>query len=631
MFSFKIQENQTSCLRLRFNMDRAFSVFEGLFVLGLVVLFAGSAIAETEVAGEVFGRWTREDSPYIVLDSAWVPEEESLLIMPGVTVRFDEGLGLDVFGGLEVLGEERDSVRFLPREDSLGWRGVNLHNSEFDYSFDHLSLFGPYNAFGLGDNTHLIIENSNINCVQRLFEELELEIGRGDGHTVELRNSNFSCRSTVRLTMSALIAEECEFYIGRAGFNMTCGALILRDCITTGGVRDADYTEFVNTQFIPVDGRLLRIQFRNTMINCLVEGKLQTVPCNDMLISNSIIEGEFRFDGGSGRIIGSRFNSEDDPWQGISDIGTLEISDSYFRGRLKIYLDRRQHDRNMLTVKDCVFEGGVGFIGGDEPYGNSLTVEKCLFNDSRAGFSNLETATIRNNTFVKKSEGGHTLGLLFDRERYRYEISNNIFLSTGDGNALFFVFEYDLDDLSGEFVQIKYNSVYGFDHMLYEIVIPEGYEFELDESNLSVDPMLFSLDPLDPHLRVDSPCIDAGDPDSPLDPDGTRADVGAFYYHQMQWVPPEEVRLAEYIELFSPYPNPFNSVCKLDYSLPDRRFVSIILYDSMGNQVKVLGSGVYRSGNHSLFIDSGGLSSGNYFVKFLAGEWNKTLRLNLVK
>ena len=27
-----------------------------------------------------------------------------------------------------------------------------------------------------------------------------------------------------------------------------------------------------------------------------------------------------------------------------------------------------------------------------------------------------------------------------------------------------------------------------------------------------------------------SPCIDTGDPNSPVDPDGTRADMGAYYY-----------------------------------------------------------------------------------------------------
>ena len=46
------------------------------------------------------------------------------------------------------------------------------------------------------------------------------------------------------------------------------------------------------------------------------------------------------------------------------------------------------------------------------------------------------------------------------------------------------------------------------------------------ETDVSVDPLLDS----NRHLTENSPCIDAGDPDSPLDPDGTQADMGAYYY-----------------------------------------------------------------------------------------------------
>ncbi len=35
------------------------------------------------------------------------------------------------------------------------------------------------------------------------------------------------------------------------------------------------------------------------------------------------------------------------------------------------------------------------------------------------------------------------------------------------------------------------------------------------------------------HLTENSPCIDAGDPASPLDPDSTIADMGAYYFHQL--------------------------------------------------------------------------------------------------
>ena len=50
--------------------------------------------------------------------------------------------------------------------------------------------------------------------------------------------------------------------------------------------------------------------------------------------------------------------------------------------------------------------------------------------------------------------------------------------------------------------------------------------------NLSVDPLFTDPAGGDFTLQPASPCIDAGDPASPPDPDGTRADMGAFPYFQ---------------------------------------------------------------------------------------------------
>ena len=47
--------------------------------------------------------------------------------------------------------------------------------------------------------------------------------------------------------------------------------------------------------------------------------------------------------------------------------------------------------------------------------------------------------------------------------------------------------------------------------------------------NIDSDPLFTG----DYHLQPDSPCIDTGDPASPLDPDGTIADMGAYYYDQI--------------------------------------------------------------------------------------------------
>ncbi|MDP8240616.1 MAG: T9SS type A sorting domain-containing protein [Candidatus Hatepunaea meridiana] len=47
------------------------------------------------------------------------------------------------------------------------------------------------------------------------------------------------------------------------------------------------------------------------------------------------------------------------------------------------------------------------------------------------------------------------------------------------------------------------------------------------DNNIDDDPIFVDPDNGDFNLAADSPCIDAGDPESPEDPDGTRADMGA--------------------------------------------------------------------------------------------------------
>ena len=51
------------------------------------------------------------------------------------------------------------------------------------------------------------------------------------------------------------------------------------------------------------------------------------------------------------------------------------------------------------------------------------------------------------------------------------------------------------------------------------------------EGNIDADPLFLLPDKRDYRLLWDSPCIDTGHPDS-LDPDGTRSDMGAFYFDQ---------------------------------------------------------------------------------------------------
>ena len=52
------------------------------------------------------------------------------------------------------------------------------------------------------------------------------------------------------------------------------------------------------------------------------------------------------------------------------------------------------------------------------------------------------------------------------------------------------------------------------------------------QGNINADPLFADAENSDYRLSAGSPAIDAGDPDSPRDPDGTRADMGVFPFYQ---------------------------------------------------------------------------------------------------
>jgi hypothetical protein len=150
------------------------------------------------------------------------------------------------------------------------------------------------------------------------------------------------------------------------------------------------------------------------------------------------------------------------------------------------------------------------------------------------------------------------------------------------------------------------------------------------EGNIDADPMF--LDPVngDFNLITGSPCIDAGDPDTPLDPDNTRADMGALYHNQQVDIKGNDKLLTE-ISLSQNFPNPFNNSTVIRYKLTQKSQVTIEIYDILGRKVALMIDEQQPAGYHQAVWRDDGYSSGIYFYKLQAGDYVEMKKMTLVK
>ena len=79
------------------------------------------------------------------------------------------------------------------------------------------------------------------------------------------------------------------------------------------------------------------------------------------------------------------------------------------------------------------------------------------------------------------------------------------------------------------------------------------------------------------------------------------------------------------------YPNPFNPSTKINYSIPDISFVTIKVFDVLGNEVTTLVNEEKQVGNYEVEFDGSGSPSGVYFYQLRAGDFVVTKKMVLMK
>ncbi|MDP2303901.1 MAG: T9SS type A sorting domain-containing protein [Ignavibacteria bacterium] len=79
------------------------------------------------------------------------------------------------------------------------------------------------------------------------------------------------------------------------------------------------------------------------------------------------------------------------------------------------------------------------------------------------------------------------------------------------------------------------------------------------------------------------------------------------------------------------FPNPFNPTTVISYSVAENSFVSLKVYDVLGNEISELVNTVKEPGNYSASFDASHLSSGIYFYTLKANGYSITKKMLLAK
>lgn len=123
--------------------------------------------------------------------------------------------------------------------------------------------------------------------------------------------------------------------------------------------------------------------------------------------------------------------------------------------------------------------------------------------------------------------------------------------------------------------------------------------------------------------------------------------IFSIYFWDLQtgWLSADWGRLAKYVgvtgvekntspdnfSLEQNYPNPFNPGTKINYSIKENSFVTLKVFDVLGNEISILVNEEKPAGNYSIDFNAKSLSNGIYFYSITAGDFSSVKKMILLK
>ncbi len=527
--------------------------------------------------GYVSGTWTAAGSPYRILGDITVHGDSTLTIEPGVVVEFQNSSFILINGYLEAVGTEADSILF----SGIFWQGIDFRDAP---DSSHLTycivqdvedwvtpLYGGITCM----NCNPVISHCRISNNQG-----GLELWGAGGIMLYNSNANISwCNISDNAIETSIMGGT------GGGIKIRDSHPIITECSTSGNFGDQR------------------------------GGGIDMLGSSSLIITNCTITDNVCSPGaGSGGGIASQGSD--------------------------------------MTVTECTISHNVGAGGGGGGIwisGGNAMITRCAIDSNRATiqmphmgpgggiYADCDSLIVDHCTFVDNRDGDPSGGIgsaIHTEGNTSMILTNSIVKGTG--------FPYWLIGLYGASSSISYSDFYLCRGPFVGNLLPGLGELTTTNSNgdscdvynnIFLDPLFVDYVNADYHLQEDSPCIDAGDPVSPLDPDSTIADMGRYFYDQsvtgIEY--DNNSQIPDEFSLQSPYPNPFNPVTTFKVELPVASWVTLEIFDVSGRSLGFVLDGWRSAGFHEVTFDAAGLASGVYVYRLEAGEFSASGKMVLMK
>lgn len=488
--------------------------------------------------GEVFGDWYSSGSPYLIEGNIHLASDQRLKIWPGVQVVFLGQFGFEIEGKIDVAGTQTDSVTFTAFDTTGFSQGTYI-------GWNGLTFLGWNYAFA---------DSSNI-------DYCNIEFSKHAGISCMAYPYLYLNNSSIRFNQSS-------------GINLfEFSSIVIRNIKISDNKAQGMVVWSSSPQVS--DFIIERNEGSGLSIDGNGSGSINPFFSNG-LIRNNISSGN-----------GGGISINMDAYPVFSNV---EISSNVAINGGGIYCGMSNCNLNEVSIHTNHALNGGGIFAD---YFSNMQLSFCTVIRNIADYNgggvylNEGLINIHNCTFSLNIAGELGGGLFYNSE---YNSSSNIVNTILWGNGPEEIFTQ-----SGTPV-VNYSDIAGG--------FP-GFE-NIDEDPLFVDPsnnnfhLLWTSFPEETGFK--SPCIDAGDPYSITDPDGTNVDMGAWYFHQDVFTTFKDYTAISEVNI---YPNPAIDFISIDGSID---YNWVLIFSLTGQEVY---SGQI---SNSDVVDVSGLNTGVYLV-----------------